>query len=462
MSKKFLTSLTIIGTLVAFGASIIPESILAADATDNERWIHAYELLTEDTVVNGADLITHSEEDRLALKNALLDLKTPDDHIEENEYHFKIWANGCGTINIDDYDPYEPGRSVGTDIQNLQEHTDIRYYPVSFPCHAGDSLDEVLEILGLEREMLQKNETIEISGSDMLESVFIRSYTTNELDDICFKRKDNIIISLGFHSVNSSEIHIENELCAVRFTDYADYSEKKEEMLSDLDEEASSAYPWNSNKKMQEGDIVTFGVYEQDNDLNNGPEDLMWHVAYADENEVLLVCNRGLDFVDYMNDASHDISWSESTIRDWLRTEFYTQAFSQEEQGVILTKTLETKGNSKDDIETSEDTVFILSPEELMEYLDSSQRPVLISDYAEAKCHSNTITMCGTYLRSYNSGIGTVDGMDQYGECRVYFCNDPMGYHPPVAVRPAVWINQADSTDPISQALQWIKKMFNA
>ena len=50
------------------------------------------------------------------------------------------------------------------------------------------------------------------------------------------------------------------------------------------------------------GDIVTFGRYEQDNDLSDGQEPIEWIVLDQGDNAVALISRYGLDARQYHND----------------------------------------------------------------------------------------------------------------------------------------------------------------
>lgn len=97
------------------------------------------------------------------------------------------------------------------------------------------------------------------------------------------------------------------------------------------------------------GDILTFGHYEQDGDLSNGPEDIEWIIVSADyqDGRAMLLCNSCLEympFIDYEpgDEVDYDCSWGSSTLRAWLNTEFLATAFSEEEQPIILESEVET------------------------------------------------------------------------------------------------------------------------
>lgn len=113
--------------------------------------------------------------------------------------------------------------------------------------------------------------------------------------------------------------------------------------------------------------IVTFGMYEQDNNLRNGPEPIEWIVLYSDDHTALLLSRYGLDAVPYDNEE-RDVTWETSSIRRWLNTEFINRAFSMQECGALYAYENVNPDNLEhgtDGGRNTKDAVFLLSAEEL-------------------------------------------------------------------------------------------------
>ena len=125
------------------------------------------------------------------------------------------------------------------------------------------------------------------------------------------------------------------------------------------------------------GDVITFGHYEQDNDLDNGPEPVDWIVLDVQDGKALLLSKYGLDDIPYNTDWA-DISWEECTLRTWLNSDFLNSAFTAEEQSAILTTDVDNssaQGNSEWSTSggnNTQDQVFLLSCVEANKYLDVS------------------------------------------------------------------------------------------
>ena len=84
------------------------------------------------------------------------------------------------------------------------------------------------------------------------------------------------------------------------------------------------------------GDYVTFGTYEQDNDLTNGAEPIEWQYIADKDGHKLLLAEYALDCRAY-HDIDESITWENCTLRKWLNNDFYNTAFSAEDKEKIVT-----------------------------------------------------------------------------------------------------------------------------
>ncbi len=94
------------------------------------------------------------------------------------------------------------------------------------------------------------------------------------------------------------------------------------------------------------GSIITFGAYEQDNDLTNGKEPIEWIVLDVDKktNRALVISRYGLDARAYHSgdwDTQYP-TWEKSEIREWLNNDFLSAAFTAEEQKGIVIQRIST------------------------------------------------------------------------------------------------------------------------
>ena len=117
-------------------------------------------------------------------------------------------------------------------------------------------------------------------------------------------------------------------------------------------------------RKEQPGDEVSFGSYQ-------------WGVLENDETTMLLVLYHAEKEADLRgrpyNEQFTDITWEDSTLREWLNSEFFSQAFSDEESDSILTETCENSDNptfgTPGGLNTS-DRVFLTSRADIEKYQD--------------------------------------------------------------------------------------------
>lgn len=146
-----------------------------------------------------------------------------------------------------------------------------------------------------------------------------------------------------------------------------------------LDENGDIAWENVISKELKNAKVNSYylmGKYEQDNNLSNGKEDLEWKILYKDKNKALLYTKYIIDNKRY-NDEDVDITWENSTLRQWLNDEFLDGTFSKEEKNLI-TEVLNE--NSKNDIYNTDsgnptkDKVFLLSIDECKKYFGKSSK----------------------------------------------------------------------------------------
>ncbi len=131
------------------------------------------------------------------------------------------------------------------------------------------------------------------------------------------------------------------------------------------------------NQSVKKGDIITLGSYEQDGNPFNGPEPIEWIVLSASSTEVMLLSKYILEVLPFNEIPSaylrggyknYDITWADSTLRQWLNNEFYNSVFNEKEMDSIKTTYLETDNNPDTGTyggEKTYDNVFVLSLSEI-------------------------------------------------------------------------------------------------
>ncbi len=200
-------------------------------------------------------------------------------------------------------------------------------------------------------------------------------------------------------------------------------------------------------KQVKVGDYITFGSYEQDNNLANGKEPIEWLVLEKEGSKALLISRYVLD-----NQAYHaentDITWEKCSLRKWLNNYFLYGAFSTEEQKQILmtlctaddnTSAFFNSFNRRDPGNDTKDEVFILSEVEYYKYFPS---------HVEGGCGPTEYAHLQGSTKYPNGNsrwwLRTPGGLNNYA---VYVRNygDVMGaglhVNSGLGVRPALWIN---------------------
>lgn len=128
-------------------------------------------------------------------------------------------------------------------------------------------------------------------------------------------------------------------------------------------------------RKAAVGDKITFGTYEQDNDTSNGTEDIEWLVLAKENNKILVISDKTLDYQRY-NKTYEKITWEQCSLRKWLNDSFFNAVFSEEEQALIQNTTVSADKNPKystDPGNTTTDKVFLLSINEAEKYFSNEQ-----------------------------------------------------------------------------------------
>ncbi|MBR6089587.1 MAG: hypothetical protein IKP86_06615 [Anaerolineaceae bacterium] len=213
------------------------------------------------------------------------------------------------------------------------------------------------------------------------------------------------------------------------------------EPTADEETEKTEKTPKGIPTDVKAGDIVTFGHFEQDNNLNNGPEPIEWQVLSVQNNHALLLSRYALTRQHY-NSKNAEVTWETCSLREWLNEDFFSSAFKTPEQYQILQV---TNKNSADSLSShvipagndTEDYVFLLSVDELTLYLSSGQDIKLCkpTDYAEK--YSNSYIDWHLRSSSYKADSYYLSRCINY-KGQLTFCNVPQSS---TGVRPAIWVD---------------------
>ena len=220
--------------------------------------------------------------------------------------------------------------------------------------------------------------------------------------------------------------------------------------VEDLASEAAIQKTWELLHK--KGSTITFGHYEQDNNLDNGQELIEWTVLDVQEGKALLISKYGLDSQPYSK-SRQNTTWEWSNLRSWLNGEFLTKAFQSDEQKTILKGLIDNSRQQQiqDDISGGNDTydrLFVLSYGEAVRYFaGDDNRSCKATDYAISQgAVTNTNRNCWWWLRSpagtqngvLAQGGNLLEAVTVLGDGTITISSvDMVGR----AVRPAMWID---------------------
>lgn len=201
------------------------------------------------------------------------------------------------------------------------------------------------------------------------------------------------------------------------------------------------------------GDIIKLGSYEQDAQIENGPEPIQWIVIKVDNDKSLLLSKYTLDNHPY-NDERAEVTWETCSLRKWLNDEFLNTAFDGDERAFIqnVTNTTENSfgtghmlrgigGNATDD------KVFVLSAEEVYslryDFTDLSFVSAMPTKYAVSQGAYTDFHGYGWWwLRTPGATqqCTAIVKYDDYGKIKIDDTGvraDALG----TSVRPVVWIS---------------------
>ena len=183
-----------------------------------------------------------------------------------------------------------------------------------------------------------------------------------------------------------------------------------------IDEPEDMLFP---NAKI--GDYVTFGSYEQDNDLKNGSEPIEWQYIADRDGHKLLLSKYALDCKRY-NESKVGITWENCTLRSWLNNDFYNKAFSASDRKKIVTAHNENPDSYElyepwhssglygaESGNATDDKVFLLSWTEARDYLDGK----LIDD---AENPNQKLVCCPTLYAMLHGVVAYTNSEKYYGK----------------------------------------------
>ena len=132
------------------------------------------------------------------------------------------------------------------------------------------------------------------------------------------------------------------------------------------------------------GGTVIMGQFEQDSNTDNGTEPIEWKVLDVQDGKVFLLSDRILTYKVYNKEVEghvfeyeeKEFVWESSYIRNWLNTEFYDAAFSEDNKSRVIKTEYKSKGGrhyEPEKVSYTSENVTLLSDEEVRTYLGEGE-----------------------------------------------------------------------------------------
>lgn len=177
------------------------------------------------------------------------------------------------------------------------------------------------------------------------------------------------------------------------------------------------------------GDYVGFG--------GGASDKFKWEVIAKNDKKALLLLVGGFEMGVCAYDSAKNATWENCSVRKSFQ-EVFSDYFSETEQdAVLLTKTSTsiTAADGSVTMSESEDRLFLLSVEEVEEYIPEIKDRVLNVDVWDDSRQKYTSESVFWWLRGSVNSEGFVDCMDKYGTIGTRESSEAALY------RPAMWIS---------------------
>ncbi len=201
---------------------------------------------------------------------------------------------------------------------------------------------------------------------------------------------------------------------------------------------AGNAFAWGDVKA---GSVITFGRYPQTASGDVLP--IVWRVLEVKDGKAFLLSEKGLDAVPF-HAGKEGAAWKDSSIRQWLNTDFLNAAFDDSEKTSILVTVLKNPDNPLHGTPgggDTEDRIFLLSLDEAARYFsDDAERTLFPTPYAVKRGALARQKMSGSafwWLRTPGRNHGFASCVRSGGMMIPMGCLVNIGRS---AVRPALWI----------------------
>lgn len=136
------------------------------------------------------------------------------------------------------------------------------------------------------------------------------------------------------------------------------------------------------------GQTVTFGIYEQDNNLENGAEPIEWIVLQSARNDCVIMISKYVLDAQPFHTEKGIITWENCSLRTWLNNDFIATAFTEEELSCLAAIQLSNPDNPRNGTDCGNDTidfVFTLNAQEASMWVNIVGDETPVTAYAQSK-----------------------------------------------------------------------------
>lgn len=184
---------------------------------------------------------------------------------------------------------------------------------------------------------------------------------------------------------------------------------------------------------------IVFGSYPAEKDGKDQP--IKWNVIYQDNDKMLLLSAYGIDAQKYAS-MKKDSTWESSELRQWLNSDFYDRAFSEEEKVFIEETVLDNNLNTETENligKQTTDHVFLLSAVDAERYLSKSERQIQPTPYAFSRGAYVDDKTGNTWWWLRNPGHTLTQAVCVYSSGGIYSYGYDVNYAH-CAICPAIWL----------------------
>lgn len=184
------------------------------------------------------------------------------------------------------------------------------------------------------------------------------------------------------------------------------------------------------------GELVEFGTFEQDGNASNGSEDIQWRILAREENRVLVLSDKVIDYRAYDSRKLPETTFHTSELYAYLNHDFRDAAFNESEKTFVDEITILSVSEAKEYLPSVDDRIAM--PTSYASNLRKESWPNRTSFPAEMAWYVSTDSMeqGETRLATAGNNMGEADRRKEgmgWGKVSIFGAYEH-------GVRPAMWV----------------------